>query len=114
MLTKAQFKDEVTLEERIDQDPSGVANYGPAVIYRSHVEWKPEQIRTQQGEEAVSHVQVALSNVTVVGGVLTPIAVVPRYSAEARLTLDDGSQPIILRVGYAKDRQGREYVEIFA
>lgn len=117
------YRDRVTLRERTGQTPGGVPTYsGTAVTYVSRVRFDPRQIRTPEGEERESRVQVKLAPYIVNAmGEIEKIDQVPSYTPEAELiiltrTLPSG-QPMklaIKNIGEAQDYLGKRQVELFA
>ncbi len=120
--TLAQYRDQVTLAERLSQDASGEESYGTPVTYRARVKLNPQQVRTPTGEERWSRMQIRLAPYVVMSdGRVEKIAELPSITPEAQLTLVDRLDPSgnplrprIVNVGESLDYTGQRQVELFA
>ncbi|MGA9772359.1 MAG: hypothetical protein WBV94_25220 [Blastocatellia bacterium] len=88
----------VTIEPFANQDEYSKASYGAPATFRCYVDFRPKMIRKIEGQEIVSSAQVY------VGGV-------SGATVKARITLPDGSQPVILMVNKLSD-EGGDYAEV--
>lgn len=90
----------VTIEPFTGQDMNGDRTYGPAVTYSCREEAVVRLIKNQQGEDVVNTSRVFLA----------PNVVVGYYD---RITLGNGTQPIILKINANPDVFGTNaYVEV--
>ena len=94
---------EVTREPFVSIDGFGEPNFGTATVLRAHITHKPVLTRTAAGRsevdqsvrEVVSHAQVYTSNVG--------------WTTKDRITLPDGSQPLIIEVRTHSDQEGSHH-----
>jgi hypothetical protein len=87
----------ISLAERISIDRYNRATYATAVRYRALVVYKPIEIRTISGEEAIARARIAVAPVVVNNDdTLTYLDSFPDIKAEHQITLPDGSQPVII------------------
>jgi hypothetical protein len=75
----------VTIEPYVSDDVHGQAVYDTGVLYKSRVTYRPRKVVDFRGEDIVSSVQVRFAD---------QIVVDPR----SRITLPNGSQPVILSI----------------
>ena len=83
----------VTITPYSSMTSEGDRSYGAAVSYPARIENVTKLIRNQSGEQVVSTAQVFMQ----------PSAVVTYYD---RITLPDGTTPVILRINYQPDLDG--------
>jgi hypothetical protein len=95
----------VTVELVASIDAYRTVTYGAPVAYSAWVLLHTKEVRTLQGEQRVSSVEVVFDS-----GAAEPPAITPR----SRITLPDGSQPVILRVDATLDHLGSRQVVVYA
>lgn len=83
----------VTVQPFVSRDSYGAASYGSPVSYRARVNYKTHNILGSDG-------QLILSNGTIWMACDDPM------TADDRVTLDDGSTPVILKVVRETDETG--------
>lgn len=87
------FKQTVTVEPYTGQNQYAEPTYGASVQYSAFVQRKTKLVRDRAGREVVSMAQVYLDGSVNVG-------------VQDRITLPDGSQPVILSVEDLPDETG--------
>lgn len=87
--------DLIGVEPLLSRDSYGVPVYGPAVEYRGRLTQKTRYVRTKDGSTVQSSQE----------WVGQPI---PTMSVEDRVTLADGSRPIVLNVTTYKNEYGAD------
>lgn len=94
--------DTITREAYVSQNNYGEASYGDAVTLKARVVRKPEVVTTAAGEvgSAVREV-VSSAKIYCVG--------VTGWSTRDRVTLPDGSQPVIIAVHLYPDENGEHH-----
>lgn len=83
----------ITIAPATGLDSEGMRTYGAAVSSAALVIGKQKMVRDAQGHDAVSSVQVYVDGTVLV-------------TAESRITLPDGTQPVILAVSSYPDENG--------
>lgn len=101
------MQDEVIREPYASQNGYGVASYGTAETIKCRVEHKPKIIRRTGGGEASGTVQEIVSKATIY------CAGVFGWGERDRITLPDGSQPLILQVHTSPDEDGPHHDVVF-
>lgn len=89
----AWFKQTVTIEPFIGVNAYAEPQYGVPVQYSAFVQRKTKLVRDRTGREVVSTAQVYLDGTVNIG-------------VQDRITLPDGSQPIVLSVEVLPDETG--------
>lgn len=89
----------ITLAPATGLDGYGKATYGTAVSVPALVEQRLKMIRDAQGREVVSSTQAFVDGTTVV-------------TTESKITLPDGSTPVILAVASMPDVDGTIYSKV--
>lgn len=89
----------VTVEPFVSRDTYGAATYGTGVDYLARVNFKTHFIRTADAEEAVARGTAWLAADGPIG-------------VNDRITLPDGSQPLILDSNAESDEAGPLYVRL--
>jgi hypothetical protein len=102
------FTETVSLRE-----PTGLDSYGgptfvgaTTVTVPAWISRKPREVRTDRGEERVSAAEISLGHPSAGVAVPTP-------SAEAEITLPDGSKPAILAVASILDPAGDRHCKVY-
>ena len=94
----------VTIEPFASQDVNGDFTYGTGVVYKAMVQRRIKIVRTMQGVEAVSTASILMDGT--VSAALNPFG-------RDRITLPDGTQPLIMAIEDGQDDQGNViYVEV--
>lgn len=94
--------DTVTREPFVGQNDYGESNYGPAVNLKARVVRKPELIATGAGEVS-STVREVVSSAKIY------CRAVPGWQMRDRITLPDGTQPVILAIHTYPDETGEHH-----
>jgi hypothetical protein len=89
----------VTVEPYAAQDAYGEATYGDPAPYRARVEQTTRRVLTRDGQERVS-------------GTVTYLVADRPIDPRSKLTLPDGTTPVILSVESAVDEDGTYYVAV--
>jgi hypothetical protein len=89
----------ITIESVASRDGYGKPAYGPARTYRARVVGKIRMVRDANGEERVSSATVHVDATDIV--------------PTDRITLPDGSQPLVLSVGSYPDERGAHHQVIY-
>ncbi len=87
------FGQSVTVEPWVRDDQYGQPVYGAPVSYSARVQEKVKMIRDTQGQQVVSTSQVYFDGSVTV-------------TVKDRITLPDGTQPLILSIGGSPDETG--------
>ena len=94
--------DEVTREAFVSQNDYGEATYGGAVTLKARVVGKPELVVTGAGEASRAVREVVATAKVYCSGV-------PAWDLRDRITLPDGTQPVILQVITYPDEDGEHH-----
>jgi hypothetical protein len=89
----------MTVEHVTGRDGYGKPSYGTPATYRARVVGKVKMVRTADGSERVSNATVYVAATDVL--------------ATDRVTLPDGSRPLILSVGSFPDERGAHHQVIY-
>ncbi len=89
----------VAIEPWSGNNAYGEARYGPGASYPARVQEKVKMIRNAKGQEVVSTAQVYLDGVV-------PVTV------KDRITLPNGTQPLIQAITSSPDETGSNYVKV--
>jgi len=90
----------VSVAHRASQDKYGAITYGSGTTWRARIQSKITLVRNSQGLEAVSRTQAYLAGVAHVG-------------IRDRVTLPDGTAPVILAIATFPDEKGDAYEVIY-
>ncbi len=90
----------VFVARRIGTDKFGDTEFAPAIPYRAQVVEKVKRVRDTSGAEKISTVQAI-------------VATTEAISPFDKITLPDGSSPVILAVGSYPDEAGLHTVEVY-
>jgi len=93
------FNQIVTIEPFTGVNAYGEPQYGAAVQYSAFVQRKTKLVRDRMGQEVVSTAQVYLDGSVDVG-------------IQDRITLPDGSQPVILSIEALSDETGNTHHKV--
>ena len=94
--------DEVTREEYTGQNDYGEPSFGGAVTLKARVVYKPELVATGAGQISSTVSEVVSTAKVYCSGV-------PQWGNRDRITLPDGSQPVILAVHTYPDETGEHH-----
>ncbi|MBW2561268.1 MAG: hypothetical protein JRE40_10505 [Deltaproteobacteria bacterium] len=93
------FNQTVTIEPFTGVNVNGEPQYGAAVQYSAFVQRRTRLVRDRAGQEVVSTAQVYLDGSVDVG-------------IQDRITLPDGSQPVILSIEVLPDETGSTHHKV--
>jgi hypothetical protein len=94
------MQDAITIEPFVSTDSYGMPTYGAPVEVAAMIESYNQMVRNADGQE-----QVASTKIHIMPG--------PIFDANARITLPDGSKPIIIRVDGLVEARHRIWVTIY-
>lgn len=95
------------------RDTRGNITFGPDVRYRAQVDSDPRALRSLTGTEVISNAVVRLAPVRVeANGSLTYLDALPVITPNHRITLPNGSKPIILTVAELSTIPSLAHLEI--
>lgn len=92
--------DEVTWEPSTGYDADGAPAFGTGVTIKCRVSPRARKVLDAHGTEVVSAAVIYTEEA-------------PAVSPNDRITLPDGSQPVIIRVERPPDRDGAHHTEIY-
>lgn len=92
------MKSTVTVKHFTGYDNYGASAFGTAASYNARIVYEPKRILAQNGQEAVSSVQVWISG-----------SVPPAMNVKDQITLPDGTKPVIMRLDQVYDESGTEH-----
>ena len=92
------MKSTVTVQHFTGYDNYGASAFGAAVSYKARIVYEPKRVLAQNGQEAISSVQVWISGSTS-----------PSMNVKDQITLPNGTQPVILRLDQVYDESGTEH-----
>lgn len=98
---KALMKSIVTIEPFASNDDSNQPTYSTGVAYTCRVERKPKMIWAPDGTQQVSNVTIYFGEETGIG-------------LRDRITLPDGTQPIIMSIARHDDELGGSHEVVYA
>lgn len=91
-------RETITREPYAGLDAYGQRTYGAAETYKARIEHRARLVRDAHGEERVSQVQVYLASTTI-------------FDVKDRLTLPDGTTPLMLALERVPDHQGESWYQ---
>lgn len=119
------MQDLVTIEPRTGTNRYGNATYGPAITYVARVQGEAQEVRDMMGAIQISSAQiwavpVVASNSGAPGAfqragqwyVVAPFSYTPK--PPDRLTLPDGTKPLILRTNMENDESGPHHLKVYS
>jgi len=90
----------ITVYTRTGADSYGKPIFGGGVSYSCRIQWRNTLVRDARGEEVV-----ASGNALLQGA--------PALSSDDKVTLPDGSEPLILTVTRAFDEEGAHHSRVY-
>lgn len=90
----------VTHEPRISRDEYGAPTFGAATSYTARIQYKTQMVRANSGEDVLA------SGSIIFGTVLS-------VTADDRITLPDGSQPLIISWESPYDEKELVYTKVY-
>jgi len=86
--------DEIVIEKFSASDGYGDSSFGTPTSYKARIVRKPRMVRSSTGEDVVSMATIYLADESGV-------------TVKDRVTMPDGSKPLILSIGGFPDRNGK-------
>ena len=93
-------QDTITIAPKSTTNVNNEITWGAAVSYKARVVRRYRAIRTDRGDEKLSRALIYIMSA-------------PGTTVESKITLPDGTTPLILRVNTYPDEAGQKHEEIF-